>query len=82
VLTRYTLRLRADATDETNNTITTIPVGTLLDATGYLPGWFHVDYEGTSGWITTDRQYVSFDGDCADMLCYQDDRGYLIQCER
>jgi hypothetical protein len=82
VLTRYTLRLRGDATDETNNTLTMVPVGTVLEASGYLPGWFHVNYEGTQGWITTDRQYVSFDGDCAEMLCAQEKRGFLIQCER
>ena len=44
------------------NRIGLVPINTSLLALGSAPGWFNVEYEGTSGWISAD--YVTSQGDC------------------
>ena len=44
------------------NRIGGVPYNATLRAAARTPGWFQVDYEGATGWISAD--YVETEGEC------------------
>jgi len=79
VTTKFVMRMRAGPSLE-SETLAYIPFLTEVQTRGHVPQWFLVDYDGWTGWLSSLPQYVYFEGDCAEVLCSQNEEGTFIRC--
>ena len=61
VTTDFLLRLRADS-NTSSDILARLPMGTTVDATEMVDGWYRVVYGSQQGWVSAD--FVSTSGNC------------------